>query len=322
MNKLLLGGICAAIITLPLSAKADPILSYGSKGLSADSHAPIGVMGDHLHGKGEWMVSYRYMRMHMEDNRDGTNSLSPEEIVTAVPNRFGAPPTLRVVPLAMDTDMHMVGAMYAPSDRVTLMGMANYIDRKMDHVTFAGPAGTVRLGNFTTKSSGIGDTNLSALIGLYDDDMHKLHFNAGLSIPTGSIDETDNVLAPTGARPTLRLPYAMQLGSGTFDAMPALTYNGHHNKIGWGGQYMGIFRLGRNSEDYSWGDKHQINVWGSYAIKPWVSASLRVTGEHEAKIDGIDLLLPRPFKLPIPIIMAVSASARRLALIQSFPKGI
>ena len=37
-----------------------------------DSHAPIGVMGDHLMREGEIMVSYRYMHMDMEGNRTGT----------------------------------------------------------------------------------------------------------------------------------------------------------------------------------------------------------------------------------------------------------
>ena len=31
-----------------------------------DGHAPISVMGDHMHAMGEWMVSYRYMTMDME----------------------------------------------------------------------------------------------------------------------------------------------------------------------------------------------------------------------------------------------------------------
>ena len=44
-----------------------------------DAHAPIGVMGDHLHKKGEFMLSYRFMNMKMEDNRDGTNDLSVSE---------------------------------------------------------------------------------------------------------------------------------------------------------------------------------------------------------------------------------------------------
>ena len=35
----------------------------------ASSHAPIGVMGDHTHHKGEFMVSYRYMSMFMKDLR-------------------------------------------------------------------------------------------------------------------------------------------------------------------------------------------------------------------------------------------------------------
>jgi len=37
----------------------------------ADGHAPIGVMGDHQHEAGEWMVSFRYMRMAMEGNGTG-----------------------------------------------------------------------------------------------------------------------------------------------------------------------------------------------------------------------------------------------------------
>jgi len=39
-----------------------------------DGHAPIGVMGDHTHEAGEWMLSYRYRLMFMDGNRDGTSS--------------------------------------------------------------------------------------------------------------------------------------------------------------------------------------------------------------------------------------------------------
>lgn len=38
-----------------------------------DDHAPLGVMGDHVHNAGEFMVSYRFSRMSMEGNRDGTS---------------------------------------------------------------------------------------------------------------------------------------------------------------------------------------------------------------------------------------------------------
>jgi len=175
--------------------------------LNAAGHAPVGVMGDHLHKKGEWMFSYRYMRMHMEGNRIGDNSVSPATIATTVPNRFFGrpmqPPMLRVVPTQMTMDMHMFGAMYAPSNDLTLMGMVNYIEKEMDHVTFMGPAGTAIRGGFTTRSEGFGDVKLSSLYRLYDDSVHHFHLNMGLSLPTGDITKRDDVLTPTGARPTL-----------------------------------------------------------------------------------------------------------------------
>ncbi len=161
----------------------------------AKDHAPIGVMGDHLHKKGEVMFSFRYMRMDMEGSRIGTDEVSPEEIVTTVPNRFFGlpmqPPTLRVVPTEMTMDMYMLGAMYAPTDWLTLMAMGMLVEKGMDHLTFQGPAGTDVLGTFRTETFGVGDTELSALVGFFDAEVAGVklhaHIKAGISIPTGSI---------------------------------------------------------------------------------------------------------------------------------------
>jgi hypothetical protein len=102
------------------------------------------------------------------------------------------------------------------------------------------------------------------------------------------------------ATPRLRMPYAMQLGSGTFDAKPGITYYGHQGNMGWGAQYAGTFRLGRNSEDYSWGDKHQITAWGSYALSPAINLSARITAETESEIDGIDSEIVAPVQTANP----------------------
>ena len=257
----------------------------------ADSHAPIGVMGDHMHAKGEWMLSYRFMRMEMKNSRDGTSSISADEIATTVANPFFGqpmqPPTLRVVPTQMTMDMHMFGAMYAPTDWLTLMLMTSYLKKDMDHITYMGPAGTTVRGGFTTRSSGFGDTKLSGLIRLYDDGTHHFHLNAGISFPTGSISEEDDVLAPTGATPTLNLPYPMQLGSGTYDFLPGITYTGTSGNKAWGTQYTGVIRLeDENHKDYSLGDEHRITAWASYSWKPWISSSIRIAGQTIDKIDG------------------------------------
>ncbi len=266
----------------------------------ADAHAPIGVMGADMMMPGRFMLSYRYMRMQMEENRIGTDEVSPEEIVTTVGNRFAPPPTLRVVPTEMTTQMHMLGAMYAPTDWLTLVAMASYLEKSMDHVTFQGGAGTTRLGEFTTESSGIGDTKLAGLVRLYRQGRHQLHTNLGLSVPTGSIDEEDDVLAPTGARPTLRLPYPMQLGSGTVDLLPGLTYKGASGAVGWGAQVLGTIRLGENDENYSFGDRVDLTAWGSYAWAPWVSTSLRLSGRHIGRIDGQDPEITAPVQTADP----------------------
>ncbi len=129
---------------------------------------------------------------------------------------------------------------------------------------------------------------------------HQVHVNAGLSLPTGSIDEEDDILTPTGERPTQRLPYPMQLGSGTFDLMPEITYKGRSGDIGWGAQYLATIRLGDNDEDYSLGDIHQITGWGSYSWNPAVSASLRLTARTIARVDGIDPQIVAPVQTADP----------------------
>ena len=60
------------------------IASAQTKWTSArpDGHAPIGVMGDHTHEKGEVMLSYRWMYMGMEGSRDGSDEVSNADIVS------------------------------------------------------------------------------------------------------------------------------------------------------------------------------------------------------------------------------------------------
>lgn len=238
------------------------------------------------------MLSYRYMRMEMSGNRVGTHRVNPEDIVTGYANPFFGmpmqPPTFRVVPVDMSMDMHMIGAMIAPTDRVTLMAMTKYVSKEMDHITFAGATGTTRLGSFTTRSQGLGDTTLSALIGLLESQHHALQLNVGLSLPTGSRDETDRILTPMGTTPSVRLPYAMQLGSGTFDLQPGLTYNGRQGSFSWGGQVHGNIRLDDNHEGYALGDQYVATLWGARDWSSNFSTSLRVSASTQDSIDGRD----------------------------------
>ncbi len=222
-----------------------------------DDHAPIGVMGEHLHGAGEWMVSYRYMKMHMDGNRDGKKGESRGDVHD----------DFMVAPDEMDMEMHMLGFMYAPRDFLTFMVMVPFVKKSMDHTTRMDA-------EFTTKSTGLGDISATALIKLWRNDDHNVHLNAGLSVPTGSISERDETPMSMGAN--VVIPYPMQIGSGTLDLLPGITYNGERDDISWGAQARGTIRLGKNKHDYRMGNNYLLTGWGAYQVLDWMSAGLRM----------------------------------------------
>ena len=278
----------------------------------ADSHAPISVMGDHTHKAGEFMFSFRHMEMSMSGNLQGSEDISDEDIVTTIANRFaameGMPPTLRIVPQEMTTRMEMFGAMYAPSDRITLMAMMNYISKEMTLKTYLGMMGTNVRGQFKTSSEGLGDTKLGALVTLWHTPEHKIHLNLGLSLPTGEIDNRGGVLtpmAPADGEDTMmlmdmRLPYAMQLGSGTYDIEPGLTYFGMSERQSWGVQYKAVIRTGENDEGYTLGDQHQLQAWAQHAFSPSISSSLSLSARSLEAIDGMDSNIMGPVQTADP----------------------
>lgn len=284
-------GVAASLVCLPHAALAHDV--------NALDHAPIGVMGDHRHGEGEWMVSYRFMHMDMGGVQIGTDDADPDTIVTTIPNRFagqpGQPPTLRIVPTDMRMDMHMVGVMYGLSDSITLMAMGSYHTREMDHITYQGGMGTTQLGEFRTAPEGIGDVKLAALVGLTDD----VHLNLGVSIPTGSNTETGEALTPMGMTVPVRLPYPMQLGSGTFDLEPGITWRGQSEAWGWGAQVKGTIRTG-SDEGYSLGDRGMATAWLARSLVQGVAASMRIEAQTVGRIDGIDPAIIGPVQTANP----------------------
>ena len=124
--------------------------------------APIGVMGDYMHVAREWMFSLRRMRMNMNGNKIGSDNASDAEILNIPNTNAMMPPNLRVVPQHMEMDMTMLGVMYAPNTDLTLMAMAEYVQKTMRMTTYNMMG--MHLGDFETKSEGLGDLTITALI--------------------------------------------------------------------------------------------------------------------------------------------------------------
>lgn len=230
----------------------------------------INVLGSHTHLERELMVGYRYMNSDLSGYLDGDHRLSNRQVL----RRF---PTLHT---SMSMEMHMLELMYAPSDTLTVMGMLPYHQMSMQHLRRTGD-------HFPTESEGFGDVTFMAtqtLLGNARKGESRLLFNGGISFPTGSITQRDDT--PSARRAILEYP--MQLGSGTVNLLPGLTWVGQSSHWAWGGQALANVPLGRNSRGYRFGNQYHLGAWASYKVKDWLSPSVRLDLRRRENIEGRD----------------------------------
>lgn len=259
-------------------------------------HSPIGVMGDHTHSAGEWMFSYMFARTAASGLRDGRNRVGVDEAWARFP----------MVPLDMTMDMHMGHVMFAPSDRVTLMAMFMWMDHSMNtrmanslmpghggmdgHMNDQGGMNGADMGHgpFHTMAhttSGMADTEVSALVKVVDSQRRRVHLNLGVGLPTGSITDEDPRMV---GGPHARLGYPMQLGSGSFEARPGVTALLQTDRFSWGAQGMGVIRVNENSEGYRRGNEARLTGWSHLRGSRWVSPGLRLEAHRWGDVSGID----------------------------------
>ena len=247
--------------------------------------APAGVMFDHLLTEpGGWMLGYRYMYSLQDGSMlRGTDPVGRQTLIDqACPDQ-----PCRYTPDTMAMQMHMLDIMYAPTRWLNLMLMPQFMDMDMDLATLDGapPAdetggGHVHSGPRHHATGGIGDTGLYALVGLFDHSGHHVQAGLGFSAPTGSVDQKIH-------KQSEFIHYGMQLGSGTWDFRPSLTYTGLQDRWFWGAQVNGIVRLqDRNASGFAWGNQVQSSVWGGYRLIDSLQASIRGVHTLQGQIRG------------------------------------
>lgn len=236
-----------------------------------DCPAPINVIGNHVHTSGETMFSYRFMVMDMRDLQSGTDTVETADVLK----------DFMMAPTAMDMRMHMFGAMFAPHDKITLMGMTSYQQRHME-MEGSHQHGTGHhdhpVGMHEMSSAGISDVKLDSILTLWK--RHNVTFlgNVGVSFPTGSTAQH----ADDGSI----LPYPMQLGSGSFEARPGVTFFGTRGNWSYGGQLHGVFPLNTNASEYRHGNMLTATTWGARRVNNWISLSTRLLFSHKGSITG------------------------------------
>ena len=257
---------------IPLIGTANSIGLVGRP----DGHAPIGLMGDHIHKKGELMFSYRLMRMEMSDLQDATHDISRANAVSS----SGSYKFMNA-PVKMHSNMHMFGAMYGVNNRFTTMLMVPFLNKKMQVRQRAGD-----MNRFTVSSRGLGDIKLTGLLLLKENIDSKWLMNFGINLPTGETNVKDVMVMMSGMHMHSTLGYGMQLGSGTYDPILKIGYNKKINKASVGWQTSGTWRVYHNKNDYHLGDEYNATLYSAFVLNDWLSFSGRFNGKWVRKISG------------------------------------
>ncbi|MBI5639521.1 MAG: nitrous oxide reductase accessory protein NosL [Nitrospirae bacterium] len=240
----------------------------------------------HTHPAGMWMVNYKFMHMNMSGLREGTNNVSVNAVIPMMGTKYG----YMMAPTKMTMDMHMFMVMYGITDRLTLMGMANYQENKMEMLMNMGKGNTQEP---PMRTSGLGDTDLR---GIYKINKYLVG-SLGLSLPTGDIEKEFVTM-----KRRYRIPYGMQLGSGTYDLKPAITYTDFSDdaKWNWGTQLQYTWHTAKNENDWSYGDSSRVTGWLQRAFGPatsWLRLAYNSTGRVRGQDPEIRKLLdPNPMK--------------------------
>ncbi|OAI02696.1 hypothetical protein A1353_15750 [Methylomonas methanica] len=242
---------------------------------------PAGVMFGHMmNTPGELMVGYRYAYTNQTGGMQfGSGTVDDASLLNSACGNYQCASR----PSEMSMNMHMLDIMYAPTDWLNLMLMPQIMDMKMSLSNIPGSTASNEHGS-GHSSGGLGDTIMTAMFKAFDTSNHHLHVGLGVSAPTGSnevtVDGQDSLTSQVQ-------DYGMQLGSGTWDFRPSLTYTGQFADWSWGAQMSGIKRMqDRNRVGYALGDAFQSTAWGSYKVLNWLSTSLRGIYSEQGAIKG------------------------------------
>jgi hypothetical protein len=278
--------VANAAVRFDIEPTNSPPMGSSSGSSQSHSHAsshqhhkipPAGIMFGHMLDKaGDFMAGYRFMLSRSDGHMmHGAHRITDQTVVDqgcsdTVPCRF--------TPTYMNMHMHMLDLMYAPTKWLNVMLMPTFMDMDMNLRRLNGAPPVVPGVHEHTGISGhetgaVGDTYFSSLIKLLDIPGHRMHVNLGFSAPTGKVDiELRRMAKIDGGL----IHFGMQLGSGTWDFLPSLTYAGEKSRWSWGTQLSGTKRMEeKNKSGYRLGDIFQATTWGGFDLTQWLTASVR-----------------------------------------------
>ncbi len=275
----------AVLLAVPQQADAYIGLCCGKCG----GNMPMNIPGGGIPETHEFRFKLQPMQMHMSGLRSGTTDVATDSVL-GMPVMMGMPTgKYMAAPTSMDMTMLNLAVGYSFTDDFFAGVMAMYADNRMDMRFNSMMRMMTGQPGFTMTSKGIMDTMLMTKYRLYADDpmipSSEASLFAGLSMPTGSIDER-NSTHPVPMRQKELLPYGMQLGSGTWDPVLGILYQRSTSPWWWGFDARYTARTGTNKRGYRLGDRAQIDAYLMY--QPNVSLVLygEINGDWQDRMHG------------------------------------
>lgn len=235
-----------------------------------DGFAPIGISTDGEKAHGAWTFSYQNMRTDGSGLLDGRGQVTSADVFA---DGYAASPH------STTRETHWLNALFGYNESTSLLLTLPFLNNE---VTMRTPLGQA----YDLRSTGMGDLQITSLFRLSHGEDEALHAQLGASLPTGSRDERS--ITPFSGGISEKLPYGLQLSSGTLDLIPGITYVKRHESTSLGFQAKEIVRFNENSDGYQLGNVALLSGWVSRVFSEDVSGSLRLGYCHEGRLKGQD----------------------------------
>lgn len=243
--------------------------------------------------RNRWSFSYTYRKLRSRGYRSGTTDFTFDEVLFS-PGEVRTSLNYPVVPTIICQDVHAISAGYALSDKTSINVIVPYIRQATEHIS-----SVPGFADFVLKSEGIGDIGVRASHRKRLSERSALTLTLGARLPIGSIDKTGDT--PRNGTGTLeRLPYTMQIGSGTLDFTGAANFSKRSEDFNFGINTNVTFRTGKNDNDYRLGNNYGAAAWTQYSKHHWFQPGVKLSVRAIEKINGADVSLMVPGAFPFP----------------------
>ena len=244
-----------------------------------------------------WTLRYSTTVSDYKDYFVGNSKTSYEEVLWRPGTEPRTASNYPVVPTEIIQRVHALSLTYRHDEHWSATFLLPYIEQSTDHISIV-PG----YSDFTIDSDGIGDIGILPAYSFVSDAGTRWQGSLGMTLPTGSIEKEGDTPRGPGEQ---QLPYTMQIGSGTYDVVAALSAEQRLARVSVGGRLNAKVRLGDSDRSYTLGDVYTGTAWVGYEGWRTVKPSLAMTYWRRGRISGedLDLSFPgAPFPYPAPVV--------------------